>query len=363
MFRKWPKILFLVGFWLVVAVFITVYDASLEGFTAEERGGPFTLWWTLLTVSAVTVLGGTLMAWFEVSYLSRVLRKRPYGFVLLAKTAFYLACMFTCISIVIISIDSFDHEVPVYHPKVMRLYTDFVTTPRFFMTILFWSATVFISLFVLQVSEKFGQGVLANFLLGKYHRPKQQHRIFMFLDLRSSTTLAERLGHEAYSRLIQDCFYDMTNVVLEHKAEVYQYIGDEVVLTWLTEKGLEGEHCVATFYAYCDALNEREQYYMTTYGVVPEFKAGVNLGDVMVAEVGEIKKDLAYHGDALNTAARIQGKCNEIGSPLLISGELKSSLGDDSAYEFELVGDLTLRGRSDAVAIYSVTRSADGSLR
>jgi adenylate cyclase len=52
----------------------------------------------------------------------------------------------------------------------------------------------------------------------------------------------------------------------------------------------------------------------------------VHLGDVTVSEVGVIKREIAYHSDVLNTAARIQGKCNEFEAGLLVSEELKDNL-------------------------------------
>jgi adenylate cyclase len=84
------------------------------------------------------------------------------------------------------------------------------------------------ALFILQVSDKFGQGVLISFLLGKYYRPKEDDRIFMFMDLKSSTTSAEKLGHIKYSQFIQDCFFDITDVITKYDAKIYQYVGDEL---------------------------------------------------------------------------------------------------------------------------------------
>ena len=57
-------------------------------------------------------------------------------------------------------------------------------------------------------------------------------RAFMFLDLKSSTHLAEKLEHVSYSRLVQDCYAELTVPLIQYNAEVYQYVGDEVVLTW-----------------------------------------------------------------------------------------------------------------------------------
>ena len=97
---------------------------------------------------------------------------------------------------------------------------------------------------------------------------------------------------------------------------------------------------------------------MEKYGQKPFFKAGINVGKVMVAEVGQTKKEIAYHGDTINTAARIQGKCNEYNSELLVSRAVVEALGDHGEYETKLVGDIPLKGKSKHVAIYKVKTSA-----
>ena len=112
----------------------------------------------------------------------------------------------------------------------------------------------------------------------------------MFLDLKSSTTYAERLGHIKYSKLIQDCFYDLTDVVANRQAQIYQYVGDEVVLTWKTRDGLVNNNCIYTYFDFENALQEKSNYYEEEYGLVPKFKAGLDSGTITVAEVGEIKK-------------------------------------------------------------------------
>ena len=89
-------------------------------------------------------------------------------------------------------------------------------------------------------------------------------------------------------------------------------------------------------------------------GMVPKFKAGVNSGYVTVAEVGELKKELAYHGDVLNTAARIQGKCNYFQKRLLISESLRKSLEVQPEFNFELIDNVKLRGKSQPINIYDV---------
>ena len=184
--------------------------------------------------------------------------------------------------------------------------------------------------FLKQVNRKFGPGNLLKMLRGQYHRPREERRIFMFLDLQSSTSHAESLGHVRYSQLIQDCFRDLA-VVIEDRAEVYQYVGDEAVLCWEPTRGLENGRCLQSFYRFDQQIASRQSHYRERYGLVPAFKAGMNSGVVTVAEVGEIKREIAFHGDVLNTAARIQAKCNELERRLLISEYLKDDLGNSRA--------------------------------
>mgnify|MGYP000553136404 FL=1 len=134
----------------------------------------------------------------------------------------------------------------------------------------------------------------------------------MFLDLKSSTSYAEEHGHLKYSRLIQDCFYDLADIVVKRNALVYQYVGDEVVLTWDVEEGVKDNNCINTFFEFDRALKKRAEYYLKNYGRNSEFKSGIHYGEAVITELGGVKKEIAFHGDTLNTASRIQSVCNEM---------------------------------------------------
>ncbi|WP_044220009.1 hypothetical protein [Chitinophaga pinensis] len=54
----------------------------------------------------------------------------------------------------------------------------------------------------------------------------------MFLDLNSSTTIAETLGDKRYHAFLKDIFTDITNPILDKKGEIYQYVSDEVIVAW-----------------------------------------------------------------------------------------------------------------------------------
>ena len=179
----------------------------------------------------------------------------------------------------------------------------------------------------------------------------EEDRIFMFLDMKSSTTHAEKLGAGRYSMLVQDCFIDMTKAARLSNAEIYQYVGDEAIFTWKTTE-LNFANSVKHYFNFRENLQQRSSYYRHLYGIVPEFKAGIHHGMVIRTQVGDIRKSIAFHGDAINTASRIQGKCNELGCDLLISAAIKEGLPVN--FDARLEGVYQLRGKDCKVTLFSV---------
>ncbi|HWJ27411.1 MAG TPA: adenylate/guanylate cyclase domain-containing protein, partial [Flavisolibacter sp.] len=209
-------------------------------------------------------------------------------------------------------------------PGYMEAYPVNNTSWHYFLAIVviyFFFMTLVIN-FINQVNKKYGRGVLLPLILGKYRQPREEERIFMFMDLKSSTTLAERLGHLKYSAFIRDSFIDINSVVTSYDADIYQYVSDEIVLSWRMRHGINNATCIRFYFACRDQFQRRSSYYEEHYGILPHFKAGVHGGIVTAVEVGNIKKDIAYHGDVLNTTARIQGLCNEYKQQIIISNFL-----------------------------------------
>ena len=103
--------------------------------------------------------------------------------------------------------------------------------------------------FVLQMNRMLGINVLGYFAAGIYRRPKAEERVFLFVDLVGSTQLAERLGSARYFELLRRFVDDLSDPVLESDGEIYQYAGDEVVITWPLAAGVRAANCVACFFA------------------------------------------------------------------------------------------------------------------
>lgn len=357
---KFFKIMFLVLFWTLAVAYNSLHDGIVLGFRQAadlaEEGLPYSFIVNLITSVLFTVVIGTIMASFEVLFLNKYLRKLALGKTIIIKSIYYLSNIFFWSTLAGAVIFSSSMKLPLFHSKIAELIFEYISSLRFFNIMSFWGIIIPFSLFLLEVSDKFGQGVLLNFILGKYHRPKEVYRIFMFMDLKSSTTYAERLGNIKFIQLIQDCFFDITQSIIQCEAEIYQYVGDEVILSWKKQKGIKNNNCLKLYFEFDSVLKSKKEYYKKKYGIMPEFKAGLHAGKVIVSEVGELKKELSYNGDVLNTAARIEGLCNEFKKEILISETLKELLHEQNEYSFNLIKKATLRGKEEQVNIYDVIR-------
>lgn len=231
-------------------------------------------------------------------------------------------------------------------------FRQFVFEPGGLAMLVYIVAVDFFMLCLRQVNLFLGKDNLVKLIRGDFYTPREEERIFMFLDLKSSTTHAERLGHITYSKMIQNCFNDL-GVVIENEAEIYQYVGDEAILTWKLGEGLDGQNCIQAYYNFKNQLYKRRDYYLKTYDCIPHFKAGLNAGIVTVTEVGKYKKEIAYHGDTINVAARIQAKCNDLKQELLVSGDLVAKLSGSKGAEFEKIDSIELRGKEQNVLVYA----------
>lgn len=220
---------------------------------------------------------------------------------------------------------------------------------------LVWLVILLSTLAVLLVNDKYGPGILRDMLLGKYFHPHREERIFMFLDLRGSTGIAEKLGEEKYFEFIREVFTDATPAILHSRGEIYQYIGDEILISWKMEQGLAEARCIQCFFEIKNIFRECSASYLDRYGIEPDFKAGLHTGPVMAGEIGVVKRDIAFSGDVLNTAARIQGKCNEFGVDILLSKFLLEKLMDvPSNFNPKKIGEILLRGKQEQVILFTV---------
>ena len=204
-----------------------------------------------------------------------------------------------------------------------------------------------------------GRNYFRNTVINTYHTPKEEQRVFMFLDMENSTPTADKIGHLNYSRYIQDCFYDLSDIVLEHEGDIYQFVGDEAVITWKVAGRFKYEKCIALYFAYMDCLNRKQKYYLDKYGLSPVFKCAIHKGTVSTALVGDYKKEIAYHGDVLNICSRLQSACKKSSAYVLISGDFYSNIVDTEKYTYKPVHLNDLKGVKHEQDAFFVFKNTD----
>ncbi|WP_461055006.1 adenylate/guanylate cyclase domain-containing protein [Spirosoma arcticum] len=195
---------------------------------------------------------------------------------------------------------------------------------------------------------------MTNILTGYYWKPRLKQVVFLFMDLNQSTRFAEQLGELTYSALMQDFFYLMGKPIEQTGGEVYQYVGDEIVITWPVVDGFNFNRCITCYQRIWLAVRQREADFLKAYGVLPQFKAGMHTGAAVMAEVGRYKSDIAYHGDSINVAARIMTLSTEQQYNLVITDAMEQLLTPDPAFQIKALGEVVLRGRQHPMHLFAV---------
>lgn len=347
-------------FGIIWLVFGFAYSLIEKGLLGEidyypSTGNPYEFEVSIFVSLGFMAFIGILFGAFEILYMDKVFLNKSFGKKIVFKTLIYVVLMI--VFLVLISL--IGNFTRTGSSLVSKAIWDNVWV--FFSNFAFWSVlfymgiVIVITLFYAEVSVNLGWEVLNNFFTGKYHTPIEEERIFMFLDMKSSTTIAEQLGHIRYFEMLKSYYADLSAPVIKYGGEIYQYVGDELVVSWKMKNGTKDHNCIRCFFAMKAAIHAQAATYESKFGQVPAFKAGFHSGRVTTGEIGVIKKDIIFTGDVLNTTARIQGLCNPYEVDLLISAELVNQLNlNESDFQLKSMGENELRGREQKLELFTI---------
>jgi adenylate cyclase len=285
---------------------------------------------------------GTFNVSWAVGLIPRSWREAPFLVVLLTRSLVWLVVIIVGVGLPLLTIAGLSIEDLVDLQFVISVTASFVAALLFN--------------FLGQVNGLLGRGVLIGLILGRYHRPREEVRVFLLIDLRESTQIAERLGNLRYHAFLRRFIGDVTGSVVRYRAEVHRYVGDEVILTWTAEEGLRDARCVRAVFAISDTLAAAQPAYEAEFGVAPSFWASLHLGPVVTGEIGTIKHEIAFLGDTLNEASRIQGAGKELRRQFLTSATVISAIALPNDIASESLGQVELRGVEDTVELFAMSR-------
>ena len=353
--RNFLKILSFGVIWLIFGITYGVLEYGLLGESTvyPTTGNKYVFKNSIIIVSIASFIMGLTQGSIEILWFKNIFKQRSFWKKILFKSLIYLFVIILFLVILTFISNALLYKTSIFDPIVFDSLVQFIQTFTFWSLIFYTGLILDTALFYSEVEDYLGNGIILNYM-GKYHQPKQETRIFMFLDMKSSTTIAENIGHKKYFDLLKMYYADMTNAIIETSGEVYQYVGDEIVVSWSEESGLYKNNCLQCFQKITETFQLKKDSYTQQFGLLPEFKAGFHIGEVTTGEIGVIKKNIFYTGDILNTTARIQAECNNYNARLLISEELKYKLYEDSSFTITKLDNLLLRGKKDAIQLYSI---------
>lgn len=279
---------------------------------------------------------------WAVGLVPRGWRESPFLVVLVTRSLVWLLVIVLGVSLPLLTVAGVSFADLVDEQFVIAVAASFV-------------ATLLVN-FVGQVNGLLGRGVLVGLILGRYHRPREEVRIFLLIDMRGSTQIAERLGNLRYHAFLSRFISDVTASVVRYRGEVHRYVGDEVILTWTAKEGLRDAGCVRAVFATSDTLDAARKEYEAEFGVVPGFWAGLHLGPVVTGELGTIKHEIAYLGDTLNVASRIEQAAKDLQRQVLASAAVLSAIDLPNDIASESLGRIQLRGVEDPVELFALTQ-------
>ena len=342
--------------WLAFSLLYAVLEKCILGNLDHypPTGLPYDFATNMLTIPGAGLIMGILNGMLEISHFNKSFIKMSFTVKIILKSVIYLI-IFILFLVTIVSINVLvAHDYQSFKSLSSPAWA-FFTNYSIIGILLYIATIVVIAQFYTEFRESIGLGTLNNFFLGKYHHPVEEERIFMFVDMKSSTTIAEKLGHVKYFKMLKEYFFDLSGAVIDHAGAIYQYAGDEMIICWKLKDGLKKNNSIDCFFAMKRTLELQAEKYNTNFGLLPKFKAGLHYGTVTAGEIGSLKKEIIFTGDVLNTSARIQGLCNQFGADLLVSEDLINVLHLPTIYAIKSVGETLLKGRSKPMELFEIS--------
>ena len=337
--------------WTIIDFLIFIIRLGTETYTPKYETTNAGSFKAILLRELNVFIFSFIIGYFLIIVLRNFLRNKSPGINLVIKTLLLIV-----IAIAMNFFIYFTYSLVLEHEPVAKAFNKFIEN-TFRRKWLLEKMPEWVLLFVLtqlsiEINQKYSRGVFLNIIVGKYLQPRNEKRILMFIDLKNSTPIAEKLGHTEYFKFIRDVIYCMAAGIAEYDGRVYQYVGDEIV-AWWPETSVDARKCVNSLIAARKILQHNSEHFKRSYDTIPEYKVGIHTGSVTVGQVGISKKDLVISGDTINTAARIRSACTELNQTYLTSKEFIDLL-NMKVWQTESVGLIDLKGKNESIELFTL---------
>ena len=179
--------------------------------------------------------------------------------------------------------------------------------------------------------------------------PQQCEATVLFVDIEAFTSLCETLDPQQIVSMLNAYFDCTTNIIEEHGGIITQFQGDAILAVFNAFDELN-DHADATLdsaIAIQHAVNTRQ-----FDGLSLRCRCGVNTGRMIAGNVGaSARLSFTVHGDAVNTASRLERENKVLGTRILLSDSTHDQLSDPE--RVVKAGTIQLRGRHSETVLYT----------
>lgn len=332
---------------------ILILAGMLLGLLYAFFSDGFSSFYPYLNTMLIGLLVALAISFFELVLFTGKVRKRSFRTLLILRLVLYTTTVLFCMLFVLIGYRMLRYDLNFLAVLRSEEFQRYVWEEDFLIGALYTLGVVTIAIFILQIRRRIGPKILMGFITGNYYHPQEVERIILFIDIPYGKEVIERIGRIAYFRYLNDILFDVTEIILHRKAHIYEYVDSNILLSWDMEGGTTDANCVRCFFEMQQEIEARKITYYEKYGFIPQFRASLHCGPVIRGEIGDVKSQVKYHGDMMNTAARILGKTSSE-HPLLISEELLRQLDLPVLYRSEPLGPFELRGKQRTVELHAL---------
>jgi adenylate cyclase len=159
---------------------------------------------------------------------------------------------------------------------------------------------------MIRVAHFIGLRTLLDLMIGTYHRPVEERKVLLFLDINGSTALGERLGALTMRSLVGRFLSNVSQPIVDYGGEIYLYKGDGLIAVWNRADAFRSDAILKAVDAMFATVAKERDVYERLFGAVPCFRVGIHGGAVIVSEQGDAKRSIGIYGDAINIAARME---------------------------------------------------------
>jgi len=289
---------------------------------------------------------GVLVGWIELVLFRKLFTDISLPVSLIGKVVFYYVG-----TILLSLVFSIPIEVYIERNKTISQVLSEISDLDNLLNMIKIIPVIMVMVLYLQIETLVGKGMFSKYLGGAYYQPAVQERVFMFVDMMDSTALAERFGDRVYYRFLNKFIRNMSRAIYESGGEIYKYMGDEVIVSWRVRKRTKVDKMIATVFNIYQQIEEEKPRYMQEFGSFPKFRASMHMGDVICAQIGDLKKEIAYNGDVVNTASRMQKVVKEYRERFIISEALFQKMDNKDRYEIRDLGKVRIPGKSQEIGM------------